>query len=322
MDLNPYKFEAPWNAWEFAYHVLHREANLVILSMAWLTLDEPRPYSRFPNEPDMQTLSYWLSRLEPIIRDESVGEIIVVFANRTGSEDEVLYAGTSAVLGIDAGEVKVYGILGRGERELLIVDTSLSPKARLISGSDLVTLHDTESVTISASSTTSTSTSTFSEMSDMTVDTPVTACTPPATDDMQFPTDVVAAPITRVGPNPSGSFSANTECISESQPRADIVRSTTDFKDLHGPETNIPNLDRPASPKSRNTSRTRQPAQHGRVSVSRVLAQEQQLIGTSLEARPPEQSATAAPDHYQSHLISRLSPKSEHASVRPKSTLW
>ncbi|PQE16606.1 hypothetical protein CJF30_00003297 [Rutstroemia sp. NJR-2017a BBW] len=132
-ERDPYKFEAPWSAWEFAYHILHKQANFVILSMAWLTREDPRSYSRLPKEPDMDTLSYWLARLEPVIRAESVGEIIVVLANRCGNEGEALYAGTSAVLGIDNGEVRVYGILGRGEKELLVVDTSKRPKAKLVS---------------------------------------------------------------------------------------------------------------------------------------------------------------------------------------------
>ncbi|XMA12321.1 hypothetical protein WAI453_005112 [Rhynchosporium graminicola] len=133
MDLNPYKFESPWNAWEFSCHVLCKEANLVILSMAWLTREDARSFSRTPKEPDMETLSYWLARLEPLIRAEGDDEIIVVLANRCGFEDDAVYAGTSAILGIQSGEVKVYGILGRGERELLVVDTTQSPQAKLIS---------------------------------------------------------------------------------------------------------------------------------------------------------------------------------------------
>jgi len=100
--------------------------------MAWLTREDARSFSRTPKEPDMETLSYWLSRLEPLIREEGEEEIICVFANRTGSEDEAVYAGTSAVIGIQAGEVKVYGILGRGDRDLLVVDTSERPKFQLI----------------------------------------------------------------------------------------------------------------------------------------------------------------------------------------------
>ncbi|OWO99811.1 hypothetical protein B2J93_6866 [Marssonina coronariae] len=133
MDLNPYKFEAPWNAWEFGYHVLRVEANLVILSMAWLTREDAGSFSRAPKEPDMETMSYWLARLEPVIRAEAEGEIIVVFANRCGTEGQVVYAGTSAVIGIDAGEVKVYGLLGRGEKKLLVVDTDEEPRAKIVS---------------------------------------------------------------------------------------------------------------------------------------------------------------------------------------------
>lgn len=129
---SPYKFEAPWHAFEFAFHVLEVESNLVIISMAWMTREEPRLFTRMPNEPDMETLTYWVTRLEPLIRSDNEDEIIVVFCNRSGNEDEAMYAGTSAVIGIHEGEVKVYGLLGRGERELLVVDTNTSPYAKLV----------------------------------------------------------------------------------------------------------------------------------------------------------------------------------------------
>ena len=100
--------------------------------MAWPTQESKRSYFKKPDDPDMVALSYWLAGLEPLIRAETEGEIIVVFANRTGAEDEAVYAGTSAVLGIHAGEVKVYGILGRGENKLLVVDTNKRPQAKLV----------------------------------------------------------------------------------------------------------------------------------------------------------------------------------------------
>lgn len=56
-----------------------------------------------------------------------------MLANRTGVEGDAVYAGTSAVLGLQCGEVKLYGILGRGERELLMVDTSKRLQAKLVS---------------------------------------------------------------------------------------------------------------------------------------------------------------------------------------------
>ncbi|KAK2594906.1 hypothetical protein QQS21_007354 [Conoideocrella luteorostrata] len=132
MDLNPHRFEAPWEDFEFAHHVLDCGARLVVLSMAWITNDDPRQFSRMPQEPDMDTLHYWISRLEPIIRAESTEEVIIVFANRTGSEGEAMYAGTSAVIGIQSGEVRVYGILGRGDKEVLVVDTDSAPYAKLV----------------------------------------------------------------------------------------------------------------------------------------------------------------------------------------------
>ncbi|XEU96544.1 hypothetical protein FSHL1_001829 [Fusarium sambucinum] len=131
MDLNPYKYEAPWDAFEFAFHVLEAGSNVVIVSMAWMTREEPRKFTRMPNEPDMDTLTYWVTRLEPLIRQDTRDEIIVIFCNRCGNEDEVLYAGTSAVIGILDGEVRVYGLLGRGEKELLVVDTNDKPYAKM-----------------------------------------------------------------------------------------------------------------------------------------------------------------------------------------------
>ncbi|KAK7912030.1 carbon-nitrogen hydrolase [Apiospora marii] len=132
MDLNPYKFEAPWHAFEFAFHVLDTESNVVIVSMAWNTREDARHFSRMPKEPDMETLTYWVTRLEPLIRTENDEEIVIVFCNRTGIEDDAVYAGTSAVIGIKDGEVNVYGILGRGEKELLVIDTDNAPYAKLI----------------------------------------------------------------------------------------------------------------------------------------------------------------------------------------------
>ncbi|KAK8079098.1 hypothetical protein PG994_002905 [Apiospora phragmitis] len=130
--VSPYKFEAPWHAFEFAFHVLDTESNIVIVSMAWNTREDARHFSRMPKEPDMETLTYWVTRLEPLIRTENDGEIIIVFCNRTGIEDDAVYAGTSAVIGIKDGEVNVYGILGRGEKELLVIDTDNAPYAKLI----------------------------------------------------------------------------------------------------------------------------------------------------------------------------------------------
>ncbi|CAK7243044.1 MAG: hypothetical protein STHCBS139747_004552 [Sporothrix thermara] len=131
MDLNPYRFEAPWHDFEFAYHILEAKANLVIITMAWLTRESAHTFSQMPQEPDLETLEYWVQRLEPLIRKESTEEIIVVFCNRCGTEDEAVYAGTSSVIGIKDGEINLYGVLGRGTKELLVIDTQEEPFAKL-----------------------------------------------------------------------------------------------------------------------------------------------------------------------------------------------
>lgn len=100
--------------------------------MAWLTREESNTFSTRPHEPDMETLTYWVKRMEPLIRSENGDEVILIFANRSGIEDDVVYAGTSAVLGIQNGEVTVYGVLGRGEKKLLVVDTSEPGFAKMV----------------------------------------------------------------------------------------------------------------------------------------------------------------------------------------------
>lgn len=124
----------------------------MIMSMAWLSREDAREFSQMPKEPDMDTLTYWVKRLEPLIRSESEDEIIVIFANRTGVETEAVYAGTSAVIGIKNGEVSVYGLLGRGEKELLVVDTSTAPFGQLVYRPDQPTVVENDAGTPSGAS--------------------------------------------------------------------------------------------------------------------------------------------------------------------------
>lgn len=60
----------------------------------------------------------------------------MVFCNRTGIEDDLVYAGTSSVIGIQDGEVNVYGILGRSVKDVLVVDTDNGPFAKLVQRSE------------------------------------------------------------------------------------------------------------------------------------------------------------------------------------------
>ncbi|KAH9205970.1 carbon-nitrogen hydrolase [Leptodontidium sp. 2 PMI_412] len=352
MDLNPYKFEAPWSAWEFAYHILHKQANLVILSMAWLTRENARSYSRSPKEPDMETLSYWLARLEPLIRAESEGEIICVFANRTGTEDEAVYAGTSAVLGIHAGEVKVYGILGRGERELLVVDTNKRPQAKLISqpGFSSATAKkkegaDSKPTAEVPDSRTNSSTSNKSRSSVSTSG--ATAGTTPDLEErpknlnIQGPTSIddIVTPLSPVDPSSQSAFFSAIERSQEGENLRKNLKSSIGQHEYVNPLPNSPTLaQRPSSPKSRNASRTRLLEDQEPALATHDLANEEQVKSKASKVKSPEvkapdatspqlpHSAAAAPDRYPSTFSNETNysggSRSGPSSPRPRSTVW
>lgn len=149
MDINPYRFTAPWTDYEFADCMLSNNVRLVVLSMAWLTHRLPEEIELTPEKPDMDTVTYWLKRFWPFLTQRPHEEIIVVFGNRCGIEgnrigsvqvengqeveegDRVCYAGSSCVMRFKDGEVRMFdrgegvAILGKGEEGLLVVDTAL-----------------------------------------------------------------------------------------------------------------------------------------------------------------------------------------------------
>ena len=129
MDINNYKFETPWTAYEFANHCLDTKSELIVLSNAWLTHEfEPGSLTLSDSMiPDSYTLSYWVERFRPLV-DASSGSrrYIVAVANRCGSEGNAHYAGSSTVMAIEKGQVYLYGALGRKEEGCLLVDTGLS----------------------------------------------------------------------------------------------------------------------------------------------------------------------------------------------------
>lgn len=122
MDINPYRFEAPWTAWEFANRIIDSKSQLVIVSMAWLTLSDREQLQALGTKPELDTFNYWIQRLMPLFRrkmehrpekhhgiEDEEKRVVVVFSNRVGEEEghddqgqkndsPVRYAGTSAVL--------------------------------------------------------------------------------------------------------------------------------------------------------------------------------------------------------------------------------
>lgn len=148
MDINPYRFEVPWQAYEFANSMLTGKAKLVVLSMAWLTRLLSAELEIEPDKPDMETVAYWLERFFPLIDSMSSEGIVVVFANRCGVEgntvgsvhvengeaveegDRVCYAGSSCAMKFQDGNVRMFekranevAVMGKGEEGLLVVDT-------------------------------------------------------------------------------------------------------------------------------------------------------------------------------------------------------
>lgn len=126
MDINPHRFTAPWTSYEYATASLLASADILLLSMAWLT--QPPLSSTAENappepaEPDSQTWAYWCARLQPLIEQRD-RDIVVVVACRCGEEGENKYAGTSWVGRVGRGKVAVWGVLGNGDEKVLVVDT-------------------------------------------------------------------------------------------------------------------------------------------------------------------------------------------------------
>ncbi len=135
MDLNPHRFAAPWEAFEFASHALTSGSEMLVLSMAWLTVLKDSELAAHAEEPDLSTLSYWVGRLKPLVEAEK--EVITVFGNRCGREagknplgveEGVRYAGSSWIGKVGNGVVKIWDIMGRAEEGVIVVDTEKEPK--------------------------------------------------------------------------------------------------------------------------------------------------------------------------------------------------
>jgi protein N-terminal amidase len=135
MDLNPYQFRAAWDEFEFARHVVRHKAKLVLMPLAWVTVQDAAEFHKGAATPDKATLDYWIRRFEPLGAGSQPGqaihedeETIVVLANQCGHDADNLYAGTSSVLGFSEGKPRVYAVASRSFVGLTVADTSLPYK--------------------------------------------------------------------------------------------------------------------------------------------------------------------------------------------------
>lgn len=247
-----------------------------------------------------------------------------MFANRTGNEDEATYAGTSAVLGIHAGEVKVYGILGRGEKELLIVDTNKRPQAKLVSEPNS-TVSEAKSAR-SKDATDNRTNSTVSDKSDLSVNTEAsTACTSLEPDEYPKSMEDIVTPLSPVDPVSPNAYFAPKGRRPEAETLREALKSSIAQPQFTSPQPNSPTFKRPASPKSRNASRTRQTELQEPALIAHDLAMEEQIAQKATGVRSPPQphSAAFAQERFSpSSTGSPFGPRSAHTLRRSKSTVW
>ncbi|VEU21400.1 DEKNAAC102232 [Brettanomyces naardenensis] len=141
MDLNPYKFKAPFDEYEFATFCYENDVDLVLVPTAWLnskwsedwTDTDVKEYSKLYSEeepvevnvdpaqndilmtpdtdeqfrrgsPDKKTGRYWVLRMNPLYTNPHPGKRkLVVICNRSGMEDKMMYAGTTSIMRFDGG---------------------------------------------------------------------------------------------------------------------------------------------------------------------------------------------------------------------------
>lgn len=140
MDLNPYKFEAPFNAFEFSGACFRNQAKLILCPMAWLSQKSPSIAEesgksdvdavpivqddeksirydllykkeldvREQQKTEISTVDYWILRFLPFLKHPMVevtryyNKVTLVCCNRTGQEDNVLYGGSSLIIQFDS----------------------------------------------------------------------------------------------------------------------------------------------------------------------------------------------------------------------------
>ncbi|KAK9478289.1 carbon-nitrogen hydrolase [Lipomyces japonicus] len=151
MDLNPEKFQAPFDKFEFANFAIGKDADLIVMPMAWLCSRQPAQQEVNKHAlggldvvdddlklgPDSSTVQYWARRLSPVRdlylndppkRDRPAGFVV---ANRSGIENKtdgtaVRYAGSSTTMKFEAGgRITALDVLPCDQEGLSVVDINI-----------------------------------------------------------------------------------------------------------------------------------------------------------------------------------------------------
>lgn len=123
MDINPYRFESPFNRFECATFHRDQGTSLLLFSANWLLSPEeetsvPEMTSKQEREDFLEHLTYWMTRLSPMLGRPA----LFVASNRVGVERGSLFCGKSMVVDLQSGEV--LGHLDYREESILIVEAS------------------------------------------------------------------------------------------------------------------------------------------------------------------------------------------------------
>ncbi|DAZ93920.1 TPA: hypothetical protein N0F65_010122 [Lagenidium giganteum] len=119
MDINPNDFTAPFEAFEFATQVIPHGSDLVLFACAWCDF-EPPDSDTYP------TLSYWATRLSPIIdalQKETYPKEDCYFlcSNRIGLENGTFFVGASCAMSLREPSL----LAQAGRREELVLQVEL-----------------------------------------------------------------------------------------------------------------------------------------------------------------------------------------------------
>lgn len=120
MDLNPFRFTAPFEDYELASFCVEHDVDLLVMPMAWLAPSDERhqlesDQAAAPLQPSLSTINYWALRCKPFFQPpkpsvspsvplSELGEVrlhkqrYLITANRVGRERDSIFGGSSCVL--------------------------------------------------------------------------------------------------------------------------------------------------------------------------------------------------------------------------------
>ena len=127
MDINPYEFRAPFEAYELARAALQARASVLLFSSAWCDRNPEDPPEYVPPPIDAEdTLSYWAARLRPLAEAPGAPTFFIC-ADRIGREGDTNFCGCSCVLQLGGGaggkpRARLLDVLGIEEEGVLLQD--------------------------------------------------------------------------------------------------------------------------------------------------------------------------------------------------------